>query len=117
YSWSEEGRAGIYLGETSLQSVPKPIRALGVGPDGLLYSGGDNAVPGLARSASDGSASEALAGTPPIDSFATLGDLLLMGGSGGSLLAFDTTRPWAAGSNPAPAIQLGSGQDRPWALL
>lgn len=114
YTWSEQGRAGTYLGETSLHSVPSPIvAAAATAPETVFAAAADGR---LARFSSEG-APAGLAGLSGIETLAAEGERLYVASRGGELRVVDTAGAWDPGVNPAAAAEIGEGQDRPVALL
>ncbi|MCW3818440.1 hypothetical protein ONA91_28760 [Micromonospora sp. DR5-3] len=118
YLWNPQTRATRYIGEQDLEGAPNPIQAMGTGPDGSVYVGGFLSPPGMARFDPAHDAMSLLAGAGQVEGFGIRGDHLLYGRyPDGNLLSFDTTRPWAYGSNPAPRAVLGDEQQRAQAFV
>lgn len=118
YSWNETTRKGIYLSESIMEGTPNPIQTIGSGPDGKVYVSGFLSPPGLAQLDPATDQYTLLAGGGQVEGFGSFGDDLVLGRyPNGELLRFDSTRPWASGTNPAPPVQIGEEQDRPHELV
>ncbi|MDP3951402.1 OmpL47-type beta-barrel domain-containing protein [Microbacterium sp.] len=118
YSWNETTRKGIYLGESIMEGTPNPIQAIGSGPDGKVYVSGFLSPPGMAQFDPATDAYTMLAGAGQVEGFGNFGDSLVMGRyPNGELASFDTSRPWASGTNPAAPVPIGEEQDRPHTLV
>lgn len=116
YTWNMEAGAGGYL-QADLEPTPVPLQALSSGPDGNIYAGAFLSPPGMARFDPDTGETELLGGTGQVEGFGTHGDSLLFGRyPNADVYAYDTTEPWAIGTNPSAPLRLGEEQDRPQAF-
>lgn len=118
YTWNETKRKGLYFGEADLESTPNPIQTIGAGPDGNLYISGFLSPPGMSRFDPATDQYTLLAGAGQIEGIGTFGDSLVLGRyPKADLLRYDTTQPWANGTNPAAPVSIGDEQDRPHSLV
>ncbi|MEU4781927.1 hypothetical protein [Micromonospora sp. NPDC023633] len=118
YLWNPQTRSTRYIGEEDLEGAPNPIQAMGTGPDGSVYMGGFLSPPGMARFDPADDSMTLLSGAGQVEGFGIRGDHLLYGRyPDGNLLSYDTTKPWAYGSNPAPRAVLGEEQQRAQAFV
>ncbi|MFE9957124.1 hypothetical protein [Micromonospora sp. NPDC005299] len=118
YLWNPQTHATRYIGEEDLEGAPNPIQAMGTGPDGAVYIGGFLSPPGMARFDPEDDAMTLLSGAGQVEGFGSQGDHLLYGRyPDGNLLAFDTTKQWAYGTNPVPKAILGDEQQRAQAFV
>lgn len=118
YAHNFQSRKGLYTGEGILQPTPNPIQTIGTGPDGKIYVPGFLSPPSMAQfDPATGKISQ-LAGAGQVEGLGVFDDLLLMGRyPNGLLTAYDTTRPWANGTNPPNPISIGFEQDRPQSMV
>ncbi|SDL11928.1 OmpL47-type beta-barrel domain-containing protein [Tessaracoccus oleiagri] len=114
YGYNFESRKGTYHGESILEATPNPIQTIGAGPDGNIYIPGFLSPPGIAQFDPTTDTTRLLPGAGQVEGVGSFDDLLLLGRyPNGQLTAYDTTKPWAYGTNPPQPFQIGDDQDRP----
>lgn len=118
YSYNFQTRKSAYLGESLLEPTPNPIQTIGTGPDGKIYVPGFLSPPSMAQFDPSTDTFTQLPGAGQVEGLGSFDDLLLMGRYPNGLLAtYDTTRPWANGSNPREPLSIGFEQDRPQSMV
>lgn len=118
YAFNQTSREGLYIGEQVLEPTPNPIQAIGAGPDGKIYVPGFLSPPGIAQFDPATDTTELLAGAGQVEGIGSFDDLLLLGRyPNGQLTAYDTTEPWAYGTNPPEPFGIGEEQDRPQSFV
>lgn len=97
--------------------TPFLIRSMATGPDGNVYVGGYASPPGIARADAESGETELLPLSGQPEGMVAHENYLVVGTyPGGWLNTYDTTRGWEPGTNPAPRVAIGHGQDRPVAF-
>lgn len=118
YARNFESRKGLYIGESIMEFTPNPIQEIGTGPDGKIYVPGFLSPPSMAQFDPATDEFTQLAGAGQVEGLGIFDDYLLMGRyPNGLLTKYDTTQPWANGTNPPAPFEIGYEQDRPQSLV
>lgn len=103
--------------QSKAAGTPYIIRSLGQGPTGEVYVGGYLSPRGLARVTPETGGTTLLPWSAQVEGMTSHGrDLMLGVYPGAKIYRYETTRDWAAGTNPGTPIEIGHEQDRPVTL-